>query len=72
MTTNSRSDLVGMTFNMPPEWHTEFKGAAIAKGTSMHALLEEAFEAWKLVESLRQDLLDFDKRRLPRRKLKRA
>ena len=39
--------LIGMTFNMPEEWHREFKVAAIAEGVNMHELFRRCFEAWK-------------------------
>ena len=39
--------LVGMTFNMPESWHTEFKVTAATRGISMRELLIQSFEAWK-------------------------
>lgn len=39
--------LVGMTFNMPRDWHTEFKVRAAMEGISMRELLERCFEAYK-------------------------
>ena len=38
--------LVGMTFNMPVEWHMRFKIAAVASGMSMKELLVDSFAAW--------------------------
>lgn len=38
--------LVGMTFNMPRDWHTRFKVAAIEEGLSMKELLIILFEQW--------------------------
>ena len=38
--------IVGMTFNMPFEWHTQFKVAASLNGLSMKELLVESFDAW--------------------------
>jgi G:T-mismatch repair DNA endonuclease (very short patch repair protein) len=39
--------LAPMTFNMPRDWHTEFKTSAVLHGMSMKDLLIECFEAWK-------------------------
>ena len=39
---------IGMTFNMPPAWHAEFKITATMDGyKDMKALLIECFEAYK-------------------------
>lgn len=38
--------LVGMTFNMPFEWHMRFKIAAVASGMSMKELFVDCFDAW--------------------------
>jgi hypothetical protein len=38
---------IGMTFNMPQDWHHEFKMAATINRVSMHELLAACFEAWK-------------------------
>ena len=42
--------LVGMTFNMPREWHTKFKVTAAVKGITMHELLENSFRAYACIE----------------------
>lgn len=39
--------LVGMTFNMPKDWHTEFKTRAVIEGISMRELLIRSFDAYK-------------------------
>lgn len=39
--------LVGMTFNMPRDWHTEFKTRAVTEGISMRELLVRSFNAYK-------------------------
>ena len=39
--------LVGMTFNMPKDWHTEFKMTAVVEGIPMRDLLVRCFDAWK-------------------------
>lgn len=39
--------LVGMTFNMPRDWHTEFKMRSVAEGISMRELLVRSFDAYK-------------------------
>ena len=39
--------LAPMTFNMPRNWHTEFKMTAAAHGMSMKELLMECFDQWK-------------------------
>lgn len=39
--------LVGMTFNMPKDWHREFKMTAVIEGISMHELLLQCFETYK-------------------------
>lgn len=45
---NMKGDrLAPMTFNMPKDWHTEFKTAAVLQDMSMKELLVECFEAWK-------------------------
>lgn len=38
---------VGMTFNMPRSWHTEFKMRATQEGMSMRDLLFASFDAFK-------------------------
>jgi hypothetical protein len=38
---------VGMTFNMPYDWHLEFKMAAAAHRMPMSKFLVECFNAWK-------------------------
>lgn len=42
----SKQRLVGMTFNMPEEWHTRFKITAAAQKISMRKLLELSFDAY--------------------------
>lgn len=42
-----QGDIAPMTFNMPREWHTEFKTTAVIHGMNMKELLMECFEAWK-------------------------
>lgn len=44
---NFKEKKVGMTFNMPKDWHREFKVTAVSRGLDMHELLEQCFEAWK-------------------------
>lgn len=39
--------LVGMTFNMPREWHMQFKMLATQRGVSMHQLLQDIFDEWQ-------------------------
>jgi hypothetical protein len=39
--------LAPMTFNMPRDWHTEFKTTAVLHGMNMKELLQASFEAWK-------------------------
>ncbi len=39
--------LAPMTFNMPRDWHTEFKMTSTVYGISMKELLIECFSAWK-------------------------
>jgi hypothetical protein len=39
--------LVGMTFNMPKDWHTEFKTYAVQEGISMRELLIRCFDSYK-------------------------
>lgn len=39
--------LAPMTFNMPRDWHTEFKTTAVVNNMSMKELLIEAFNSWK-------------------------
>lgn len=41
--------LVGMTFNMPHTWHTEFKMRAVQEGISMRELLFACYETYKKV-----------------------
>lgn len=41
---------VGMTFNMPKSWHTEFKTTASSRGMSMRDFLMEVFDNWKLTQ----------------------
>jgi len=67
---SQKTKLRGMTFNMPADWHTEFKSAAIANGMNMKVLLREAFEAWKFIESWRADVSKLERDWLPERKLK--
>lgn len=38
---------VGMTFNMPYDWHLEFKMTAAAHRMPMSKFLVECFNAWK-------------------------
>ena len=45
--TNFKEKKAGMTFNMPKDWHREFKVTAASHGLDMHELLEQCFEAWK-------------------------
>jgi hypothetical protein len=42
--------LVGMTFNMPRDWHTRFKMTAVSRGMDMKDLLIECFATWERVE----------------------
>jgi hypothetical protein len=45
---NMKGDRIApMTFNMPRDWHTEFKTTAVVHGVSMKDLLTECFDAWK-------------------------
>ncbi|MDE4297109.1 hypothetical protein PXK56_18130 [Phaeobacter gallaeciensis] len=39
--------LAPMTFNMPRDWHTEFKTTAVLNGMNMKELLVASFAAWK-------------------------
>lgn len=39
--------LVGMTFNMPRDWHTEFKTRSVQEGISMRELLVRCYDAYK-------------------------
>lgn len=43
----SAERLVGMTFNMPVDWHREFKTTAVVEGISMRELLMRCFDAYK-------------------------
>ena len=43
--------LVGMTFNMPRDWHKEFKTRAVVEGIPMRDLLIRCFEAYKKSQS---------------------
>lgn len=44
----SGDDLVGMTFNMPREWHREFKARAVLDGhKDMKELLVQCFASYK-------------------------
>lgn len=38
--------LVGMTFNMPKEWHTKFKMTALTEDISMRDLLFRCFDVY--------------------------
>lgn len=42
--------LVGMTFNMPRDWHTRFKMTAVSRGMDMKEFLMECFATWERVE----------------------
>lgn len=42
--------LVGMTFNMPRDWHTRFKMTAVSRGLDMKEFLIECFAAWERQE----------------------
>lgn len=42
--------LVGMTFNMPRDWHTRFKMTAVSRGLDMKEFLVECFATWEKVE----------------------
>ncbi len=42
-----RAKVVPMTFNMPQDWHTEFKVTAAQENITMKDLLIASFEAWK-------------------------
>ena len=42
--------LVGMTFNMPRDWHTRFKMTAVSRGLDMKEFLMECFATWEKVE----------------------
>lgn len=70
MATKLKSEKVGMTFNMPEDWHAEFKTAAIAMGMSMHVLLLEAFEAWQLVQQMKLSLNEREEEWALKRQLK--
>jgi hypothetical protein len=39
--------LVGMTFNMPQDWHTEFKMRAVQEGIPMRELLMRCYDLYK-------------------------
>ena len=43
--------LAPMTFNMPRDWHTRFKMAAVQRGINMKDLLIECFAAWEREQS---------------------
>lgn len=43
---NFKKKLVGMTFNVPPEWHKRFKMASIQENMTMHDLLYKCFDAY--------------------------
>lgn len=43
----AKEELVGMTFNVPKSWHTEFKIVASQRRGSMHDLLFEIYDFWK-------------------------
>lgn len=43
----SAERLVGMTFNMPVDWHRQFKTTAVTEGISMRELLIRCFEVYK-------------------------
>jgi hypothetical protein len=43
----SAERLIGMTFNMPVDWHRDFKTTAVIEGISMRELLFRSFEAYK-------------------------
>lgn len=43
----STERLIGMTFNMPVDWHRQFKTTAVIEGISMRELLFRSFEAYK-------------------------
>lgn len=38
---------IGMTFNVDPDWHAEFKSTAAHMHINMKELLYLSFEAWK-------------------------
>lgn len=40
-------DLVGMTFTMPRQWHTEFKMRSAQEGLKMKELLIKMFDEYK-------------------------
>ncbi|SOC90023.1 hypothetical protein SAMN05216358_0039 [Rhizobium sp. AN5] len=42
--------LVGMTFNMPRDWHTRFKMTAVSRGLDMKEFLMECFATWEKAE----------------------
>lgn len=44
---NFKERLVGMTFNMPFDWHREFKMRALQENISMRELLIRSFDAYK-------------------------
>ena len=45
---NMKADrLVPMTFNMPVQWHTQFKMTATLHQMNMKELLIESFAAWQ-------------------------
>lgn len=46
--------LAPMTFNMPKDWHVEFKTTATLNGMNMKELLIECFEAWKREQEMKK------------------
>lgn len=40
-------NIVGMTFNMPRDWHTRFKLTAVSQGIDMKELLVRSFAAYE-------------------------
>lgn len=57
---------IGMTFNMPKDWHTTFKMTATMNGMNMTELLFEAFEAWMQVQSLKVQMSVVPERSSPK------
>lgn len=54
---NMRGDRIApMTFNMPRDWHTEFKTTAVLHGMNMKELLVECFDAWKREQKRKEKL----------------
>lgn len=41
---------IGMTFNMPVDWHTRFKMRSIQDGMNMTEMLYQCFLAYELLE----------------------